>query len=311
MQINNLSVVIPVLNEGDNLIKLFESILNQSLHDDIKIANIIMVDNGSTDDSVIISKRYCTNVFIKPSYTIANLRNFGANQCHGDILIFIDADCVLADNIFNEIVLLLSDKKIGAVGPDGLIPLGDVTWIQNIWHLQNTAINNNNSTVEVTNLSSGFFAIKKDIFYEVGGFDSNLTVGEDSNISMKLRKINYKLIKSNKLLVFNSGYPRNLWQFIKREYWHGDSIKHLIMHKNIDMMTFYLFINCFMWGSLIFLVTSLKPLFIISLNILALSIIPFYKAVKKTMHCNLVLLQLSYVYIVYALIRSLALFKYK
>jgi hypothetical protein len=166
-------------------------------------------------------------------------------------------------------------------------------------------------TIEVENLSSGFFAIKAKDYFAVSGFNGALTIGEDTDISRRLRRKGCKLIKSNTLLVYNSGHPRTLNKFIKREFWHGDSLRHLLMHKNIDLLTLYFVLNAVAITLLIvLLVYNLSYLLMLSILIM-ICVVPFLKAVLKVRKINANTFKLFVIYLLYINSRTAALLKYK
>jgi len=304
-----VSIIVPILNEENNLPTLYDSIRLQELSADIILSELIAVDNGSTDNSVAISRLYCSDVFIRPDDTIADLRNFGAKHSTGDILIFMDADCILCKDVIQNVVLLLNDKVTTAVGPDGLIPIGNSTWVQNTWYLHTKVLSSEIQSIEVENLSSGFFAIKATNYAMIGGFDGSLTIGEDSDISRKLRDKGFKLIKSNRLLVYTSGHPKTVKKFIQREYWHGDSFCHLLIHKRIDLLTIYFIANAvaiaIAFVVLIYYLSVLLSILILSI----LCVVPFIKAVKKDHKIDAGTVRLFIIYFLYVNSRTAALFK--
>ena len=93
----NISVVIPLLNEQNSLEELTSSV--SFIINNLKLEfEIILIDDGSTDNSwKIISKICSSNKNIK---AIRFLKNFGKSQalsagfkaCNGDVVITMDAD---------------------------------------------------------------------------------------------------------------------------------------------------------------------------------------------------------------------------
>ena len=311
MNIVKTAIIIPVYNEEKNLINLFESIVNQDLNRNIVISNIIVVDNGSIDNSVLIASKYCTEVFILPGATIAELRNYGAAHCCGEILIFMDADCRLASDVVSNVAELLSDKTIAAIGPDGLIPPDRSTWVQQTWYLHTRMLSDEQQNIEVENLSSGFFAITAQYFNEVGGFNGELSIGEDTDISRKLRSKGFKLIKTNRLCVYNSGHPATIIKFLKREYWHGDSFRHLLIHKKIDLLTVYFIINFIVILISLAAMLLFKSIQLLLIYVIASGLVLMFKAIKKVPRIGLVSFKLFLLYFLYVNARSAALFKCK
>lgn len=309
MDKTNVSIVIPVLNEQDNLICLFDSIGRLKMNSNLTLSDIIVVDNGSTDASLTIANKYCTNVYVIPCATIADLRNFGAAHCLGEIIVFMDADCILAEDVINNVVTLLDDDMVAAVGPDGLIPVGISTWVQEMWYLHTRVLGGVEQSIEVDNLSSGFIAIKAKQFSEVSGFNGALSIGEDTDISRKLKSHGYKLVKSSLLCIYNSGHPRTLVRLLRREYWHGDSFRHLLIHRKLELLTVYFVVNAIAIMSSIILTIWYYSLALLFVYLLVSSIMPFYKAIKKVHGINCKTFKLYFIYFLYINARTVALFK--
>lgn len=307
---HRVSIVIPTLNEEKNITLLLASISEQILNENVEISDIIVVDNGSVDKTLEIAGRYGALTICRPDCSIADLRNIGAEMATGDIIIFSDADNVFLNKyIVNNVVLILTCDCLSASGPDGLLPFGDATWLQNVWYYHTSVLCEQGQTIDVGNLSSGFFAIKARVFREVGGFNGNLSIGEDSEMSKRLLKNGHRLVKSNTIIVHNSGHPKTIWQFLKREYWHGDSIKHLMVHKNIDLLTVYIILNCLLWVCLAMCIFYNKPYYFIIINIVLIMAVPSFKGIVRVKRLNLRLVQLIFVYFLYVTSRSIALFK--
>ena len=94
-----LSIIIPVYNAEGNLKKLLESLVNQYL----KGIEIILIDDGSTDNSFKICKNYADKyAFIKLSQQknegASAARNKGLDIASGKYIAFIDSD----DRITND-----------------------------------------------------------------------------------------------------------------------------------------------------------------------------------------------------------------
>ena len=113
----NISVVIPALNEEGGVEECLQSIRRQEIE-----VELILIDNGSTDRTPEIAEKYCDKVFVKPDYSLAELRDFGAKNAEGDIIVTTDADCIAPPGWLAKLTRAFEDPKVIAVG-SGFRPL--------------------------------------------------------------------------------------------------------------------------------------------------------------------------------------------
>lgn len=98
-----LTVVIPTLNEQTDLPATLES---------VKFADeILVVDSGSTDETVKIAKNFRAKVITHSFTDYASQRNFADQQALGDWILSIDADVVIPAPLAQEISLIISQDN--------------------------------------------------------------------------------------------------------------------------------------------------------------------------------------------------------
>ncbi|MBQ9011405.1 MAG: glycosyltransferase family 2 protein, partial [Bacilli bacterium] len=101
---SKFSVIVPVYN-GENYIKKCLDSLTVDTNSDVEI---IIINDGSTDNSENIIKSYMdkfANIFL---YTIVNhgqgyARNYGLSKANGEYVFFVDSDDYVAENIFKVV----------------------------------------------------------------------------------------------------------------------------------------------------------------------------------------------------------------
>lgn len=104
-----VSVVIPVYNGQTYLASTIESAINQDNVDDIEI---IVVDDGSTDRTVDITKRFSTVRYqYQESQGAAAARNTGAMLAQGEYIAFLDADDLWMPNKLELQVKMLAEQE--------------------------------------------------------------------------------------------------------------------------------------------------------------------------------------------------------
>lgn len=109
-----VSVIVPVFNAEGSLRPLFESLLAQTYPH--QLIEIVLVDNGSTDGSVLLLKEFSDASGIKVKLVDELIRqgsyaarNKGIDHSNGDILAFTDADCIPNTEWISNAVRQLSD----------------------------------------------------------------------------------------------------------------------------------------------------------------------------------------------------------
>lgn len=99
-----ISIIIPVYNTQKYIKKCLDSVINQSYEN----KEIIVVNDGSTDDSEKIIDEYAKSFeniryFYKQNGGLSDARNFGIAKATGDYLCFIDSDDYISNNLFENI----------------------------------------------------------------------------------------------------------------------------------------------------------------------------------------------------------------
>lgn len=105
-----ISIVVPVFNTMDKLPKCIESILKQT-YDDIEL---ILVDDGSTDDSYSVCMQYAekdrrVKVFRQDNQGVSVARNKGIELASGKYIGFIDSDDYIDPDMFEELVKFIEE----------------------------------------------------------------------------------------------------------------------------------------------------------------------------------------------------------
>ena len=102
-----VSVIIPVYNVEKHIAGCIQSLLNQDLN--VNEYEIIIVNDGSTDNSIIIAKQFQLNhanifIFDKENGGVGSARNYGLDVARGAYVYFIDPDDYLASNTLKSIL---------------------------------------------------------------------------------------------------------------------------------------------------------------------------------------------------------------
>jgi rSAM/selenodomain-associated transferase 2 len=117
-----ISVIIPALNEAENILKTIESVKQQD-----QAVEIIVVDGGSVDGTPEIAQS-CATVIIS-SRGRAIQMNAGARHASGDVLLFLHSDSTLASGALAQLQKTLDNPRI-AGGSFTLIFDVDNFWLR-------------------------------------------------------------------------------------------------------------------------------------------------------------------------------------
>jgi glycosyltransferase involved in cell wall biosynthesis len=223
-----VSIVMPALNVAQHLDHVFDAIAKIAYPK--KLVEVILVDNGSQDETVAIAKRRGAIVIEKPDARIGGLRNWGASMATGSILAFLDSDCVVDPSWLNSAIPLLMRNDVGAVGCHTRVP-EKATWVEKTldFHATREGVN------EVRYLPTANLIMRKAIFEQLGGFDPSLETGEDSDLCHRISDINLKLISDTNILAVHMGYPKDLKQLFRKEIWHSIELFSLLLSTQFNI----------------------------------------------------------------------------
>tara|TARA_R110002072_G_scaffold175601_2_gene331488 strand:- start:24748 stop:25671 length:924 start_codon:yes stop_codon:yes gene_type:complete len=212
-----MSFVIPCYN-GEYFIDIVINSIKESLKESCDTYEIIMVDNGSIDESAKIAKRCGALVYESNSKTVSGVRNDGVKVARGKLLIFIDADVEL-DRSWYDVL----SCKLKSTPHSKLITGSHCVVPENIrqpffsWY---KSIENDDRN---THLGSGHLIISRSLFEEIGGFDDSLKSGEDYDLCKRALQAGASVQADSELIARHLGYPNTVFEFIVRECWHGAS----------------------------------------------------------------------------------------
>ena len=189
---NSLTVIIPVYNSAATL-EICLHALSMALPQPLEV---IVVDDGSTDDSAGVAQRFGAKLIRMPRNSgPAAARNMGAEQAAGDILVFIDADVEIHDDALGLIGRRFSeDPKLDAIFgsyDDTPSDPGRVSRFRNLLH----CYVHRDAPREANTFWAGCGAVRLSVFRSVGGFDAhyiNCSI-EDVELGMRLARHEHRI----------------------------------------------------------------------------------------------------------------------
>jgi GT2 family glycosyltransferase len=235
-----ITAIVPVLNAARYLPQTIPPLL-VAARNTTDVA-IFCVDNGSTDGSGEYLKSFADrgvqvqSLERAPDAATRNLsaaaRNFAARQTHGQFLSFLDADCVVGENYFNEALAVLESTGAAATGCETAVP-AEPHWIEATWH----DLHYVGRKREVHYINSANFFISRQAFEDVGGFREDLPSGADAEIGQRLTNAGYRIHESPAVGVIHLGNPKSVRDFYRRNVWHATGMLGTVNWKQIDKPT--------------------------------------------------------------------------
>jgi len=270
---------------------------------------IVVVDNGSTDNTVEIAQEYGAKVFNKPELNISGLRNYGASVAKGSVFAFIDADVVVSKGwLLAAANCLKLNRDIGCAGSFPLVP-EEFGWVaKSWWSLQYPG--GASPEYEVQWLPSMNMIVTKEAFNSVGGFSTDLITCEDVGFCYRLGK-RFKIMYCKDIQAIHYGEPQSLMHLFKKERWRGlsnyDGIKHHGIRSD-ELPSFILpiyYLILFFWFVLALVSLSWK---ILTLNFVCWFLPPLLKSYlsARTSLNYKILPQMTICYLVYSIARTVA-----
>ena len=170
-----ISIIIPTINEIENLSNLLENIKKSKQADKVEI---VVVDGGSTDGTIEYADKYA-DLTISAQLGRASQLNAGAEVAQGKHFWFLHADSILDFNIFSQYLHVISSSAWGRFDIQINNP-------KLIYLLISSLINFRSKLSKIATGDQGIF-ISKELFYQVGKFPQ-LDLMEDVALSAKLKK---------------------------------------------------------------------------------------------------------------------------
>jgi GT2 family glycosyltransferase len=210
-----ISFIVPVRNDAARLERCLQSIRANGLPPER--FEIVVADNGSTDDSTAVARRYGALVVVIDDAPVAELRNRAARQATGDILAFVDADNEIASSWGEAAIETLRNRGIGATGAQYREP-DSGTWVQRAYgYLRGHP----RGIHDVEWLGSGNLAVPLATFEAVGGFNATLETCEDIDLCARIRRRGLRIVSDARLASIHHGDPATLWSLFRGELWRG------------------------------------------------------------------------------------------
>lgn len=181
-----VTVILPTFNRAAFLKRSIESVLNQTY----KNLELIIVDDGSTDETSTLLQEYQKNphvrIFTQPNKGVSSARNLGIEKSHSDFLAFIDSD----DEWLSKKLEVQMERA--SQYPEFRFFHSNEYWIRNGQRVNipkkfdKTNENIFERSLHHCLISPSTVLVKRELLHEVGLFDEELTICEDYDLWLRI-----------------------------------------------------------------------------------------------------------------------------
>ncbi len=225
---STISVVIPNYNRVHTIARALDSVISQSLPAD----EIIVVDDGSTDDSrSFIKQKYPQVTLLEQKHAgVSSARNKGISVASGEWLAFLDSDDEwLPEKLKNQMTTL-------SYSPGHRIVHTNEIWLRNGKTLKQLPQHRKyggyiyDKCLPLCLMSPSSIVIHEKVFKEVGLFDESLPVCEDYDMWLRICSRFPVSFLEEPMIVKHGGHMDQL----SRQYWGMDRFRVLSLAKMLE-----------------------------------------------------------------------------
>jgi mycofactocin system glycosyltransferase len=221
-----VSVVVPVKDRADELRRCLES-LGRVRYPREKL-EIVVVDDGSCDESASVARSLgaCVVSSGGRGRGPAAARNRGAAVAEGEILAFIDSDCIASEGWLAELAAAFEDPDVVAVGGrvEGMHGASSLDRYEA--EMSSLCLGKRGRSGQAGNdtfyLPSCNLLVRRREFAMARGFREELQVGEDVDLTWRLRDRGGKIVYTPRGRIFHE-HRNRLGAFLRRRFQYGTS----------------------------------------------------------------------------------------
>ena len=231
-----VSVIIPVFNRSSVLTRAINSVLHQSF----KNFELIVIDDGSTDDTEMVLSSFIESGAIKyfkqENFGVSAARNLGASKARGEWLAFLDSDDEWhPDKLQIQIDFLTINSHLQ-------IAYGEELWIRNGVRVNKKIIHQKfggwifEKCIQQCFIAPSSVILKASLFSEMGGFDESFQVCEDYDLWLKISSLYEIGFISTPVMTKHGGHPDQLSnQYKAMDLWRIRSLARLLEIRNLSL----------------------------------------------------------------------------
>lgn len=210
------SVIIPTFNGALRIGNCLDALVRQTHHANVEV---IVVNDGSTDHTPTVVSRYAgVRLVSQANAGPAAARNRGAIEACGEILLFIDDDCVPVSNWMTAMLEPFRDPEV--VGGKGVYRSRQGAVIARFVQIEYEERYRPMERLEHIDFVDTYSAaFRRDRFLEAGGYDTAFPVAcaEDAELSFRMSARGWKM-KFVPTAIVHHTHPDTLRNYLRKKY---------------------------------------------------------------------------------------------
>ena len=234
------TVIIPAWNEE----KSVERTLNSILASDYPDFEVIFIDDGSTDKTYEIAKRFekhpQVSVFTKKNGGKSSALNFGIEKAKGEIIFTMDADTRVDKGSMKIMARYFKNENVVSVTPAMLVdnPKTILDRVQSIEYLLGIFLRTVFAQLNAIYIAPGAFTVyKKWFFKKHGGYDEN-TIAEDLEMALRIQSFGYKTENAPTANIYTTPPVKFKEITIQRIRWYTGLVKNFHKYRHMASSRF-------------------------------------------------------------------------
>ena len=224
-----ISIIIPTYNRREELKHLLASLKRQYCSVPFEV---VVVDDGSTDGTrellETVAKEWdgTLRFLSQDNRGIGPARNLGVKYACGDILVFVDSDCIAPKEWLKNLTAVFSDPQVGAAGGHELAPPDDSLLLKGFSYVMTAFLTTGGLRGRKGKRLGKYYprgfnmAVRKQAIDVVGGF-SKRSYGEDILLGYQVKQAGYQLKYAGDAVIYHrrrstlSQHSRQLFQMAR------------------------------------------------------------------------------------------------